>query len=135
MASPYDGISPQDWPAKTAQLIEDHPLDMKEIVEVVQSAWSAIFESRLDGKFRIGHEIYPKPQIMGFLLHELIPLELSSRHPTLWRPEKDKGDKDIVCIPNAEFSIEIKTSSHLAQIFGNRSYAQEGSADGKSKNG
>jgi hypothetical protein len=104
-------------------------------VDVVLLSWSAIFESRLGGKFRIGHEISPKPQIMGFLLHELIPLELQSRYPDIWRPEKVKGDKEIVHIPNEHFSVEMKTSSHASQIFGNRSYAQEQVGKGKSKNG
>ena len=108
---------------------------MDELVDVVLVSWSAIFESRLGGKFRIGHEITPKPQIMGFLLHELVPLELQSRHPDTWRPEKAKDDKDIVHVPDDHFSIEMKTSSHASQIFGNRSYAQEQSGNGKSKNG
>ncbi len=135
MDSPYNGIQASEWQARTAELIANHPLDANEIVEVVLGAWSAIFESRLGGKFRIGHEIYPKPQIMGFLLHELIPLELASRYPDLWRPEKEKDDKDIVCIPDANLSVELKTSSHPSQIFGNRSYAQEPSGTGKSKSG
>ena len=66
----------------------------------------------------IGRDIQPKPQIMGFLLHELIPLELQSRHPGEWRPEKAKNDKDLVYIPDPTLSVELKTSSHPSQIFG-----------------
>lgn len=135
MQSPYDNVSSADWANKTAELVEAHPLSKQEIVEVVLLSWDAIFASRLGGKFRIGHEISPQPQIMGFLLHALIPLELSSRHCDLWRPELTKNDKDIVYIPNADFSIELKTSSHPSQIFGNRSYAQPGNGSGKSKSG
>ncbi len=135
MPSPYENVPADNWAAKTVELIEAHPLDTREIVEVVLTSWDAIFESRLGGKFRIGHEIYPQPQIMGFLLHALIPLELASRHPDLWRPEGAKNDKDIVYIPDPGLSVELKTSSHPSQIFGNRSYAQEGSGNGKSKNG
>jgi len=133
--SPYDKLSPDQWAAKTQELIDAHPLDTAEIVDVVQTCWTAIFESRLGGKFRIGHDIQPKPQIMGFLLHELIPLELQSRHPGQWRPEKAKIDKDLVYIPDTSLSVELKTSSHAAQIFGNRSYAQEQVGEGKPKNG
>ena len=93
--SPYSGIPPEKWMAKTQALVEAHPLDPKEIVDIVLVSWTAIFESRLGGKFRIGADITPKPQIMGFLLHELIPLELASRHNGVWRPEKEKTDKDI----------------------------------------
>lgn len=135
MPSPYENLPPDQWAAKTQELIDAHPLDTAEIVDVVQTCWTAIFESRLGGKFRIGHDIQPKPQIMGFLLHELIPLELQSRHPGEWRPEKAKIDKDLVYIPDTSLSVELKTSSHPAQIFGNRSYAQEQVGDGKPKNG
>lgn len=133
--SPYDNIPLEQWEEKTAELIDGHPLDRQDIVDIVRLSWEAIFESRLGGKFRIGYEIFPQPQIMGFLLHALIPLEIASRYPAQWRPEKSKIDKDIVYIPNDLLSIELKTSSHPSQIFGNRSYAQEGSGNGKSKSG
>ncbi|MFO0911310.1 MAG: ScaI family restriction endonuclease, partial [Isosphaeraceae bacterium] len=123
------------WGERTKELVEAHPLSKEEWVDVVLISWSAIFESRLGGKFRIGYDISPKPQIMGFLLHELIPLELQSRYPEVWRPERVKDDKDIVHIPDDRFSVELKTSSHAAQIFGNRSYAQEQLGKAKSKNG
>lgn len=135
MPSPYEGFSPDRWDERTAELIEAHPLDMEDIVDVVHTCWDAIFESRLGGKFRIGHDIQPKPQIMGFLLHELIPLELQSRHAGQWRPEKTKDDKDLVYVPDPALSVELKTSSHASQIFGNRSYAQPHDGKGKSKDG
>ncbi len=72
---------------------------------------------------------------MAFFLHELIPLEFSVRYPALWRGEQAKGDKDIVYIPDDSSSVEIKTSSHASQIFGNRSYAQAATAPQKSKSG
>lgn len=72
---------------------------------------------------------------MGALLHELIPLEVAARYPTEWRGEISADDKDIVYIPDDGFSIELKTSSHRDQIFGNRSYAQEAQNDKKSKSG
>ena len=72
---------------------------------------------------------------MGFLLHELIPLELSARHPELWRGDENSGEKDLVYIPKREFSLEIKTSSHKRQVFGNRSFAQVSTDSKKSKAG
>ena len=62
----------------------------------------------------------------------MIPLELSSRYPDLWRREQDTTEKDVVYIPDDSFSIEIKTSSSPRNIFGNRSYAQK-STTGKTK--
>lgn len=72
---------------------------------------------------------------MGALLHELIPLEIAARYPKKWRGEAAANDKDVVYLPNDIFSIELKTSSHRAHIFGNRSYAQEALNDKKSKSG
>lgn len=137
MASPYDGLAEKDWEAKTKELVAGHPLKGDELVDVVLAAWNAIFDTKLGGKFSIGTDINPKPQIMGFLMHELIPLELESRYPGVWRTDQKKGDKDLNYIPDAAKSVELKTSSHAAQIFGNRSYAQEQpeGGGGKGKNG
>jgi hypothetical protein len=85
--------------------------------------------------FKIGVEIFPKPQIMGFLLHELIPLELQARYPKIWRKERTAADKDIVHIPDDKYSIELKTSSSPKHIFGNRSYAQGSTRGKKAKSG
>lgn len=134
--SPYAGLSPIQWADKTRELIDAHPLGDDEIVEVTLGAWEAIFTSKIGGKgFQIGKHLYPKPQIMGFFLHELIPLEFSSRYPNDWRGELTAADKDLVHIPDDKFSVEIKTSSHKSQIFGNRSYAQKGNTHKKSKSG
>lgn len=134
--SPYRGLSPAKWVKKTEQLVSAHPLDPKEIVEVVLLSWEAIFRSKIGPHgFLIGKHLFPKPQIVGFLLHELIPLEFSSRYPKLWRGDESTDEKDLVYIPDPAFSIEIKASSHKTQIFGNRSFAQRPSHSKKSKAG
>jgi hypothetical protein len=134
--APYSAVDPEDWPAVTAGLIKLHPLKAEEIIDVVRASWSAIFASAIGPKgFRIGPDIQPKPQIMGFFLHELIPLELASRYPRLWSPERTAHDKDLVYLLDDYFSIEIKTSTHRSQVFGNRSYAQVGTKPKKSKAG
>jgi hypothetical protein len=135
--SPYKGLSEGAWLKKTQELIAAHPLKMEEIQAIVLQAWADIFQSKLGPKkFQIGKHIFPKPQIMGFFLHELISLELAARYPKTWRGEQNANDKDVVHISENRFSIEIKTSSHKSQIFGNRSYAQEVVGVGKkSKSG
>lgn len=136
IVSPYKGIPPKKWPHVTRQLVNEHPLKPAEIVEVVLAAWDSIFASRLGTKaFHIGKEIFPKPQIMGFFLHELIHLELAFRYPKTWCGERSSGDKDVVYIPDDRFSIEVKTSSNPSHIFGNRSYAQETTTNKKAKTG
>ncbi|TAF07343.1 MAG: ScaI family restriction endonuclease [Nostocales cyanobacterium] len=133
MVSPYSGIPVEKWADKTKELIEQHPLDVNEIYEIVMSVWEEIFESSITSRgYKIGKDIFPSPQIIGSLLHELIPLELSSKYPQVWRREQNTTEKDLVYIPDDRFSIEIKTSSSPRDFFGNRSYAQK-STTGKTK--
>ena len=135
-SSPYDNLLQDQWHQKTLELIDAHPLDKKEIVEVILVCWKSIFESQIGSHhFAIGTHIFPKPQIMGFFLHELIPLELASRYPNFWRIDKTGNDKDLVYVPDTKYSVELKTSSHPSQIFGNRSYAQPAEISKKSKAG
>jgi len=136
MKSPYTRIPPDKWSHVTRKLIDEHPLKLDEIVDIVLISWESIFSSSLGTKgFKIGVNIFPKPQIMGFLLHELIPLELSVRYPKSWRTEETSEDKDIVYIPDDKFSIELKTSSSPRRIFGNRSYAQDSTRGKNAKTG
>jgi len=136
MTSPYKGLHPEKWLDVTQQLVKSHPLKAAEIVDVVLATWESIFASKLGASaFHIGKDIFPKPQIMGYFLHELIPLELATRHPKTWRGERTACDKDIVYIPDDQYSIEVKTSSNPRHIFGNRSYAQEATQNKKVKSG
>ncbi|MCO5055746.1 ScaI family restriction endonuclease [Thermomonas sp.] len=136
MASPYSKRKKADWKSVTSELIDQHPLKRKEISGFVLEAWEALFSSSI-GKhgLKIGKHIFPKPQIIGALLHELVPAEVVATHPKKWRREEEKDDKDIVCISDDKFSIELKTSSNATQIFGNRSYAQKPTGKSKSKDG
>ena len=123
--SPYEGISEEDWKDKTRELIDEHPLSDNETVESVVSAWDAILNTKIGpGEYRIGVDIFPSPQIMAFLLHELIPLELQRRHPGVWRRDRASDEKDVVYVPDDIYSFEIKASSSRNNIYGNRSYAQ-----------
>lgn len=136
MTSPYKNVASKQWAKVTKILIHKHPLTTDEIVEIVLASWKSIFASKLGTKgFQIGKDIFPKPQIMGFFLHELIPLELSARYPSIWRGEQDASDKDVVYIPDDYYSIEVKTSSNPNHIYGNRSYAQKSAKGKKAKSG
>jgi hypothetical protein len=136
MTPQYEGLPVEKWEAKTKQLIAEHPLDPAEIYEVVTQVWTDIFQSQIGSKpFRIGVDLFPRPQVMGFFLHELIPLEFEYRYPTIWRREETTNEKDLVYLPDDHFSIEIKTSSSARNIYGNRSYAQQGRTSKKGKSG
>jgi len=123
--SPYLGVPQKKWSETTKRIVRKHPLSMKEIVLVVLSTWDDIFTSSIGArKYKLGVHIKPRPQIMGHYLHELIPLEFQNRYPCDWRREQEKGEKDLVFKKNQYYSVEIKTSSHPKNIFGNRSYAR-----------
>lgn len=134
--SPYLGKDKAEWKSITTQLIQEHPLNKDSLVEMVQLAWTDIFETSIGRHgLKIGEHIFPKPQVIGALLHELIPAEMSATYPGEWKGEEYAGDKDIVYIPDDFYSIELKTSSNPSRIFGNRSYAQKPSQGKKSKDG
>jgi len=134
--SPYYGRTVDEWASVTDKLIEVHPLETDVLQEVVLAAWKSIFDSKMGSQgFRIGKDMVPKPQIMGFFLHELIPLELAARYPKEWRGDKTSDEKDVVYIADPDYSFEIKTSSNPNRIFGNRSYAQKTTSGKKSKSG
>ena len=134
--TPYGNTPQARWLGVTEELIDNHPLRPEQIVTAVFDAWEGLFTTSI-GKhgLKIGQHIFPKPQVIGALLHELIPAEFVMLDRACWRPEKTADDKDIVYIPDDKFSIELKTSSHPSQIFGNRSYAQAPSRDKKGKDG
>jgi len=134
--SPYSGLSVQKWEKRTRQLINNHPLDPKEIYSVVIKVWNDIFNSGIGSKpFRIGSDLFPRPQVMAYFLHELIPLEFAHRYPEKWRREETPDEKDMVYVPDLNYSIEIKTSSSPKNIYGNRSYTQKTTSAKKSKSG
>ena len=135
MKSPYHGLAVERWREKTIDLLNAHPLHCDEIVEVTLDCWSSLFLTKIGRRAQIGVHIFPRPQIMGIFLHELIPLEFSSRYPDLWRREQSSDEKDLVFVPDNMLSVEIKTSSHKTQIFGNRSYAQRPNSRKKQHHG
>ena len=136
MPSPYEGLDFSDWETKTAELVQTHPLASDVLVEVVLGSWQDIFESSFGVKgYLIGREFFPPPQIMSFLMHELIPIELLARYRGTWRGQQGNSEKDLVYVPDNLYSVEIKASSSSRRIYGNRSYAQKGNRSRKSKSG
>ena len=129
--SPYRGLTSDKWADRTRELIAEYPIASKDVVEIVLGSWNSIFESTLGDGFRIGQHIFPTPQIMGTLLHELIPLEMGARIPGQWRAQMTAAEKDLVCAADNRYSTEIKTSSDPSRIFANRSYGQETESAGK----
>jgi hypothetical protein len=124
MKNPFPD-NPRDWASITDRLLQTFPISMTDLVKTVLASWEDIFHSRLGAKgYQIGRDIWPEPQIMGFLLHELIPLNLAASYAKKWKRGESAVDFDAIYIPNGDYSFEIKTSSSAREIFGNRSYAQ-----------
>ncbi|WP_223824108.1 ScaI family restriction endonuclease [Candidatus Enterovibrio escicola] len=136
MTSPYLNIAPSNWLPVTESLIAKHPLTEQNLIDATLNSWASIFNSMFGtAGFKIGTHIYPKPQIMGFLLHELIPLELESMFKSEWHVDNTTSEKDCVCVADNSFSFEIKTSSDRNKVFGNRSFSQATTKGKKAKDG
>lgn len=133
MESPYQGLTSDRWPAKTSELIRKHPLDKELLVEAVLEAWAGILETRIAGALQIGVDIFPQPQIMGNMLHELIPAVLADKTGGGWKRGCYKGEKDVISVSDGQYSFEIKTSSSYNNVFGNASYGAEDRSDASSK--
>lgn len=119
----------------TQKLINEHPLTEEQIIKAVLDSWKQIFDSKI-GPLSIGKQIFPTPQIMSNILHELIPYNISKVAGTDYKIGKTKKEKDIVYKLNDDYSIEVKASSSKNDIYANRSYAQPSSkSDTKNKNG
>lgn len=131
--SPYNGLSVDEWMAKTHELVENHPLETASIVDAVLKSWELIHGSKIGETIIIGENYFPTPQILGDFLHELIPIQLN-KHDKRWRKGIGNSEKDVIFDGDDLFSFEIKTSSQKG-IYGNRSYAQKDTASSKSKSG
>ena len=135
MVSPYYDKNEIDWKKITEKLIEKHPLTKEQIVNAVLTSWKQIFESKI-GPLSIGIQIFPTPQIMSNIIHELIPYNLAQSVGNNYRVGVTKTEKDIVYEPDSSYSVEVKASSSKNDIYANRSYAQPSlDFDTKDKNG
>lgn len=126
--SPFKNQPIEKWNNVTDCLINQFPLGMCELVDVVTCSWYRLWKSRIgDNKLYFPiRDINPPATVIGYILEKLIAKELALRYPTSWRGASNDGDKDIVCISDVRFSFEIKTSGQRGvKVFGNRSYGQK----------
>jgi len=136
--SPYFGLSKDNWKLKTRELIENHPLKLDEIKEIVLKSWGILWNSRIGSEEQsISLKGIDLPStVVGYFLEKLITKELRARYPDKWRGNISKEEKDFVYFQNSRYSIELKTSGQIGtKVFGNRSYGKENeyeNAKGKS---
>lgn len=108
------------------ELIDIHPLTIEQIVEACFRGWNSLMRSSIsEADLRFDRDIFVDGRIIGNLLHFLVPYHLS-REIGGWRKEQVKSEKDVVYIPDATYSFEMKgTITGGNAVYGNRSYAQE----------
>jgi hypothetical protein len=133
--SPYHGQPVSHWLDITKTLISKFPLSADELVATAETAWSELYNSRIGSvNLQIGQDIFLPAQATGVILERLVATHLA-RHHTDWRSGTTKGEKDIVCLTNATFSFEVKTSSSKSGVYGNRSTGHRANSRTKYRSG
>lgn len=101
---------------------------METIQEVALKSWELLWSTTI-GEVELSiklEELEVPAIVVGYFFEKLFSRQLEIQEPTLWRSGKNKEDKDLVCVPNEDYSIEIKSSGQLGfKVFGNRSYGQQ----------
>ena len=115
MDSLYTDKNLDEWKSITADLLDKNPLNIEEIVEITLDAWERIFQSEICD-LKIGKDIYPNPQMMGYFIETIIASHLSKKYPDIWKHGREKTEKDIVCLTNQDYSIEVKSSSSSKKL-------------------
>jgi hypothetical protein len=124
-ASPYDGVDVDGWTAVTSALLASFPTSGSEIVACVQASWDDLAATQLGRHgLRIGAGWKPSAAVTGELLRTLIASNFARLWPGTWRPAAKTAEKDIVCLTDANFSIDIKTSTDANEFFSEKGYAE-----------
>lgn len=126
--SPYAGKEISEWQDITLKLIEDSPFTLDLIREIAIESWGVLWKTRIgygDSSIRFVELEVPAP-VVGYFFEKLFVMVLKKTNPTSWRRAQTKDEKDIVYIPNPNYSVEMKASGQLGtKIYGNRSYGQK----------
>lgn len=93
MKSPYENVDSSKWLEITQQLLNDFPLSKDYLVSLVLKSWNTILETKIADKWSIAYDIKPKPQIMGFFLHEIIGQYIQVDYSDSWRKDTDSLPK------------------------------------------
>jgi hypothetical protein len=130
--SPYFGKSESSWLGITHQLVSNHPLRPDALLEAARTTWTTLWQTTVGaGPLSVKlADLRVPATIVGYFFEVLLARELERRHPKLWRGNQSKDEKDLVYIPNAALSVEIKTSGQAGfKVYGNRSYGQKAGSD------
>lgn len=126
MASPYFNKPVDSWANITQQLVEQHPLTLRQIHDTALLSWDRLWSTWV-GDRAVGFpiaEIAPPATVIGYMFEKLFAKELAAQLPGAWRGGVG-SEKDLHCLTNNSFSVEMKASGQLGyKIYGNRSYGQ-----------
>lgn len=129
-----DEVAKKQTLEKIRLLNEKTGLSIDSIVKIVKDCWNDVFTiSDNKENFVIGKTVFPKPQMMGFILEAMVAKKFEAMDSDQWIFDPTGYSKDITNRKDDSLSIEIKTSSSN-RIYGNRSYANAGETSKKSKN-
>lgn len=128
MTSPYLNHPVSSWRKITDKLLKSHPLKPALILDIAVRSWSAVWNTRVGvGPTSVElKELDVPATVVGYFFEVLFARELETRFPGTWRGCRQGEDKDLVHIPNPDYSVEIKTSGQRGlRVYGNRSYGQQ----------
>ena len=98
---------------KIKLLKEKTGLDMDKIARLVIDSWDNIFTiTDKHNNFIIGETVYPKPQIMGFILEILIAKKFEEFEPNEWQFDPTGYSKDITNKKDESDRKSTRLSSH-----------------------
>jgi hypothetical protein len=126
--SPYSGKAEPEWLAITEKLVVSHPLERGLLRDAVIKTWSTLWQTTVGaGETSVKLTDLSVPAtVVGYFFEVLLARELERREPAQWHGTQSKEQKDLVYIPDPDFSIEIKTSGQAGfKVYGNRSHGQK----------
>jgi hypothetical protein len=137
MTSPYTNAQTDKQQLEVTQkLLDSHPLKSEDIRSLMLAAWDDIWKTFIGkGSSAIPlKNLDPPATIIGYLLEKVFAKKLSVQYPQIWRGGANGSEKDLLCLSDNQFSVEMKASGQMGiKIFGNRSYGQKLEENAKSK--
>lgn len=128
MDSPFDNLPKEDWVERRNELIEEHPLTLDEVKDLVLTSFQSLLKTRVGSKeesLKLFEDIDISAQVQGDFLEAIMSRELQNRDSDWFHGSE--AEKDFIYEPKTYYSTELKTSGQegVTKVFGNRSYAQK----------
>jgi hypothetical protein len=124
MTSPYVDKTESEWLEVTRKLVESHPIKTADLLDTAVTAWAMLWQTTV-GTAPMAmklSDLRVPATIVGYFFEVLFAREMQRRAPALWRGNQSKDEKDLVYVPDPNFSVEIKASGQAGfKVYGNRS--------------